>query len=171
MDRPAVLAVEDEAVILAAVEDALIEGGYAVVACSSAADALRELEEGQAFAGLVTDIRLIDEQVSGWDIARRSRELLPAIGVVYMSGDSGIDWRAQGVPDSTFVQNRRYASRPQGGVKTPFTEHSICTAGESAGLIYEVERVDDIVNRTVKGFQELCLRLGKIGRAAKISPL
>lgn len=86
-------------------EDALSEGGYAVIACSTGQEALRQLEESaQLIVGLITDIRLHGEALSGWDIARRARELSPSIGVVYVSADSGIDWRANGVPDSTFVQ-------------------------------------------------------------------
>src|SRR4051812_17023039 len=99
MNGPIVLAIEDEPLILADMEDALTEGGYAVIACSSAGDALRQLEEcAQPIVGLVTDIRLYGEALSGWDIARRARALFPSIGIVYVSADSGIDWRAKGVP-------------------------------------------------------------------------
>lgn len=105
MTGPTVLAIEDESLILAVIEEVLTDGGYVVVTCPSGKDALRHLEESsQSFVALVTDIKFSGETVLGWDIARQARALVPTIGIVYMSGDSGIDWPSQGVPDSIFVQ-------------------------------------------------------------------
>jgi DNA-binding NtrC family response regulator len=105
MTGPAVLAIEDEPLILALMEDALAEGGFSVTACAHPMDALRHIDEQRVqFAALVTDIKFVGEEVSGWDIARHAREVFATIGVVYTSGDSGGDWRSHGVPESTFVQ-------------------------------------------------------------------
>ena len=56
----------------------------------------------EAIRGIVTDVRLgTRPELTGWDVARRARELDPDIAVVYMSADSSVDWTAQGVPKST----------------------------------------------------------------------
>lgn len=104
MTGPLILVVEDEPLILADIESALREGGYDVVSATMADHAMRQLESPEPPAGLITDIRLGGEQPSGWDIAHRARELCPAIGVIYMSGDSGGDWASKGVPESVFIQ-------------------------------------------------------------------
>jgi CheY-like chemotaxis protein len=100
-----ILVVEDEPLILMDIASALEDGGYAVVAVASADLAIRYLEDHEpAPAGLLTDIKLAGEILSGWDIAQRARALAPAISVIYMSGDSGADWEEQGVPESVFLQ-------------------------------------------------------------------
>jgi len=105
MAGPIILVVEDEPLILADIEAALLDGGYEVLCCGTADQAMLHLENAdEAPAGLITDIRLPGEQLSGWDIAHRARELSPEIGVIYMSGDSGGDWASKGVPESTFIQ-------------------------------------------------------------------
>jgi len=105
MPGPLILVVEDEPLILADIESALIDGGYEVASATMADDAMRTLEESaEPPAGLITDIRLGGGQPSGWDIAHRARELSTGIGVIYMSGDSGADWASKGVPESIFIQ-------------------------------------------------------------------
>ncbi|MGE5500489.1 MAG: response regulator, partial [Ignavibacteriales bacterium] len=52
---------------------------------------------------LVTDVNL-GRGESGWDVARHGRELVAGLPVVYVSGDSGHDWQARGVPGSILVQ-------------------------------------------------------------------
>jgi hypothetical protein len=41
--------------------------------------------------------------VTGWNVAGHARERNPNVAVVFMSGDSGIDWTAQSVPKSVMV--------------------------------------------------------------------
>lgn len=120
MDGPTIIVVEDEQLILEAINDALMEGGYQVVGFTSGKDAIAHLAHcGGDVAGLITDIRLAVDDVSGWEVARHARELFDAIAVVFISGDSGGDWRAQGVPDSVFIQK-------------PFASAQIVTAISSA---------------------------------------
>jgi hypothetical protein len=38
-----------------------------------------------------------------WEIGRHARGLLPAIPIVYVSGESDHEWSAQGVPHSVMV--------------------------------------------------------------------
>lgn len=55
-----------------------------------------------AFAALVTDIDLGDNS-SGWEVARRARELFPDLPVVYVSGGSAHEWASRGVPGSVML--------------------------------------------------------------------
>jgi DNA-binding response OmpR family regulator len=101
---PAILVVEDEPLIADLVQGALEDAGFAVTMTSDDADAMAQLEadSGRDFVGLVTDVNLGRER-DGWDVARRARELSPAIAVVYCSGASAHDWTAKGVPNSVIL--------------------------------------------------------------------
>jgi len=97
------LLVEDEALVALPVEDALIEAGFQVDLRPSGEEALKVLEAApQKIIGLITDIRLSGQR-TGWDVARRARELNPQIPVVYVSGDSSVNWAAEGVPNSIMI--------------------------------------------------------------------
>jgi two-component system OmpR family response regulator len=98
-----ILYVEDEAIVALNITMALEEEGYVVEHVLSGNAALKAVEDRIAdFTALLTDVRL--PEVDGWSIARRARELNPEIPVTYISGDSAIDWRAQGVPGSIMIQ-------------------------------------------------------------------
>ncbi|MGN8000952.1 response regulator [Sphingomonas sp. 22176] len=99
-----VLLVEDEPMLLMNAQDTLQDGGFEVLDASNAQDAIRALEtDADAIAGLVTDVRL-GSGSTGWDVARRARELKPTMPVVYMTAESAEEWSAQGVPKSILVQ-------------------------------------------------------------------
>lgn len=104
-----ILLVEDEPLIALSLQDALENAGYGVnlVADGAAATAFLETRDPE-LAGVITDIQL-GPGPSGWDIARRARELNPQIPVVYTSGDSAHEHSIYGVPDSIMVQ-KPYAS-------------------------------------------------------------
>ena len=55
------------------------------------------------YRALVTDINLGKNGMTGWDVARRAREINPSFPVVYMSGDSAEDWASMGVPESIML--------------------------------------------------------------------
>lgn len=99
-----VLVVEDEVLIQDLLRDALKDEGFEVVIAGDAPAALAVLESSACddLIGLVTDVNLGCAS-TGWDIARRARELLPTLPIVYISGGSGHEWTAQGVPQSTLV--------------------------------------------------------------------
>lgn len=100
--EPLVLLVEDEAILALTLEMELQDEGFDVAVAGHGVEALERLEqEGSRIAALVTDIRL--PQVDGWAIAKRARELMPFIPVVYMSGDSAANWKANGVVDSVML--------------------------------------------------------------------
>jgi len=113
-----VLVVEDEIMVSMIIEEALSDGGYHVTTARTADWALAHLASGDVgFRALVTDIRL-EGRMTGWDIARRARELRPNVAVVYVSADSGAKWPSLGVPGSRFIQK-------------PFTIDQIVTAVSS----------------------------------------
>lgn len=78
-----VLLVEDELLISEWVAEALAEQGFAVCVVSNAADALLALA-GAPVDVLFTDINL-PGAMDGAALARRARELLPHLHVVYAS--------------------------------------------------------------------------------------
>ncbi len=93
MDKQHVLIVEDETALQQILEDALDEAGFAVSASANGKDAIEKLEHPSAvYVALVTDINLGNFSVTGWDVARRARELDGAIAVVYSTGAEGADW-------------------------------------------------------------------------------
>jgi len=103
MIGPTILVIEDEFLISEMVATSLSDGGYEVVQVISSNKALAELEaDADRFRAIITDIRL-GNGPDGWDLARRARELVPNIAVIYMTGDSGPDWSARGVPNSVVI--------------------------------------------------------------------
>jgi DNA-binding response OmpR family regulator len=99
-----VLVVEDDSLIHDMVEEALISGGYAVSKALTPEDAFGLLDAPDAvYRALVTDINLGHGKPTGWDIARRAREISADLPVVYMTGDSGDEWTSHGVPNSVLI--------------------------------------------------------------------
>jgi len=97
------LIVEDEESVRSLLEDALRESGFELELAKSGGAALAVLESRKdSLRGLVTDINL-GPGPDGWEVARRGRELIPDLPVVYMSGASGHEWSSKGVPHSTLV--------------------------------------------------------------------
>jgi DNA-binding response OmpR family regulator len=100
---PILLMAEDEPMISDLIAFTLRKAGFEVVCVDLGVDAIAELEKApQQFAGLVTDIRMGGGK-DGWAVARRARELMPDMAVVYVSGDSQAQWATHGVPDSVMV--------------------------------------------------------------------
>jgi DNA-binding response OmpR family regulator len=100
-----VFVVEDEALIQPLLVDPLEEAGFQVLVASSGGEAMKLLErqETGSIRALVTDIKLGPSSPSGWEVARRAREVHPDIPVVYVTGDSANDWSSQGVPNSVLI--------------------------------------------------------------------
>lgn len=97
------LLVEDEPLILEILAGALEDGGFETRAATSGDEALAMLDQpGDPLGGLVTDIKL-GSGPSGWDVARKARELEPTLPVVYITGDSAHEWASQGVPESVVI--------------------------------------------------------------------
>jgi CheY-like chemotaxis protein len=104
LDKPVVLLVEDDALVLIAAEDALQGGGYAVLTSTGGRDALAALEMPPTnLAGIVTDIQL-GSGPDGWEVARRAREVQADLPVVYVTAEAASEWPTKGVPNSLLVQ-------------------------------------------------------------------
>jgi DNA-binding response OmpR family regulator len=94
------LLVEDEGLVRHDLKEGLVEAGFDVSDVAQGGKALSELEaDPSRFSGLITDIRL-GRGPDGWEIARRARELIPNLPVVYISGHGSADWPSKGVPNS-----------------------------------------------------------------------
>ena len=100
-----VFVVEDDVLIQPLLIEPLEEAGYKVLVASSGTDAIKLLDgqEAASIRALITDINLGPSSPSGWDVARRAREIHPDIPVVYVTGDSAHDWSSQGVPNSLLI--------------------------------------------------------------------
>lgn len=109
------LLVEDEPLIQLGIQEALEEGGYAVLTAAGGAEAMTVLESRHGeISGLITDIRL-GSGPNGWEVAHHARELKADLAVLYITGDSAAQWLVQGVPKSTLVEK-------------PFADAQIVTA-------------------------------------------
>ncbi len=98
------LIVDDEPLISIMIEGTLEDAGFEVRSVIDAAQAAAQIVElNDRLCALVTDIRL-GKGPDGWAVATAAREKLPLLPIVYMTGDSGADWTAYGVPKSILVQ-------------------------------------------------------------------
>ena len=85
---PDVLLVEDEPEVAELVQDALVEAGLSVSVAHSDRVAYEKLErEPRSFVALVADINL-GAGTTGFDVARRARQLNPSLKVVYITGQA-----------------------------------------------------------------------------------
>lgn len=101
--HPILLMAEDEPLISDLIAFTLEKAGFEVVCVDSGVEAIAELDRNPGrYAGLVTDIRMGGGK-DGWAVARRARELIPDVAVVYVSGDSQVHWATHGVPGSLMV--------------------------------------------------------------------
>ncbi len=98
------LLVEDAAAIRNILEEGLGDAGFELKFSDNGKSAIAELDaDAGVFHAVITDIRLCDGP-SGWDVGRHARELNPEMPIVYMSGDSAVEWASQGVPGSIMIQ-------------------------------------------------------------------
>ena len=97
-----VLLVEDEALISMLVSDWLVELGFDVHEARTADEALDYIGAGGAVDVLFTDINL-PGSMTGAELARRARALMPELSVVYASGRYRGDDLGGLVPHSAFV--------------------------------------------------------------------
>ncbi|MBU4530949.1 MAG: PAS domain-containing protein [Hoeflea sp.] len=82
-----IILVEDEALIRINTADILADMGHKVIEAGTAAEAL-EAAETQEFDILVTDLGLPD--MKGGDLARQVRQLKPAAGIIFATGQNEI---------------------------------------------------------------------------------
>ena len=96
-----VLLVEDEFLISEMVAESLARHGFSVCSVMNGVDALRHLSSAPVDV-LFTDINLPGD-MDGRALARRARDLLPDLPVVYASGGINMFDFAWRVPGSIFV--------------------------------------------------------------------
>jgi CheY-like chemotaxis protein len=76
---------------------------------ASGEEAVALLERDQInYRALLTDIHL-KGALTGWNVAKRAREIHPEIPVVYMTGAAADQWPSNGVPNSVLL-NKPFAS-------------------------------------------------------------
>jgi DNA-binding NtrC family response regulator len=98
-----VLVVDDDAGLLALICEDLHKQGLSCMGASSDREAYRLLASQPAFDAVVVDVRL-GVGTTGFDVARRARQVTPQIRVVYMSGEANArSWMSFGVPSSDYV--------------------------------------------------------------------
>ena len=103
VDSITILLVEDETIIQAMVEDALKEAGFAVTVASRGEEAIAMLmAPDAAYRALVTDIDLADD-ITGWEVASRARQLNADFPVIYITGGGANEWASHGVPNSILI--------------------------------------------------------------------
>jgi DNA-binding response OmpR family regulator len=102
-----ILLVEDETFIAEMIQDALEDRGLAVKSAHTDRSAYALLEgEARSFAMLIADINL-GPGASGFDVARRARELHPDLKVVYITGHAA-HLQKHGVEGSVMVPKPFY---------------------------------------------------------------
>ena len=83
--KPAVLVVEDEAMVRMFAVDVLQDEGYEVIEAASAAQALKELERRPDIAIVFTDINMPGD-MDGIGLAREIQRTRPGVHVILTSG-------------------------------------------------------------------------------------
>jgi CheY-like chemotaxis protein len=79
------LVVEDEALVRLVLETELEACGFVVLPTDSAGAALEVIENSpDGFQALVTDVQL-GESLSGFDVARRCRQIRPGLPVIFLA--------------------------------------------------------------------------------------
>ncbi|HEX2556415.1 MAG TPA: PAS-domain containing protein [Microvirga sp.] len=106
-----ILVVEDEPGVLRFVTSQLVSLGYEVEAVSTGPDALEVLARRQEFDLLFTDV-MLPKGMSGVELARRARELVPDLKVLLTSGYSEDVFEHHGRPDAnTLLLRKPYRRR------------------------------------------------------------
>ncbi|MCV3272089.1 hybrid sensor histidine kinase/response regulator [Roseobacter sinensis] len=83
-----ILVVEDEFSLRMMMEDLITSLGYSIETAQSGSNALAMIERGETFDLVLTDI-VMPGDIGGFVLAKKVRELLPEIPIIYMSGYTG----------------------------------------------------------------------------------
>jgi CheY-like chemotaxis protein len=98
-----VLVVDDDPGLLALISEDLRGQGLACTCARSDREAYRLLASQPAFDAVIVDVNL-GVGTTGFDVARRARQVTPDIRVVYISGEANArSWMNFGVPSSDYV--------------------------------------------------------------------
>lgn len=94
-----ILIVDDEEIVLSLAHDALEDSGYDIELAKSADEAIQKLEKG-FFDFILTDIRMPD--CDGIQLARMARELIPSIGVMFMTGYANLNSAKDAIKEGAY---------------------------------------------------------------------
>src|SRR6185437_7852560 len=87
MEAPKILLVEDEVLIQEILLAEFEEAGFELVTASDVNQAIAALNAGaESLKAVITDIKLKDGP-DGWEVARRAREHVADMPIVYITGD------------------------------------------------------------------------------------
>lgn len=101
--RNLILFVEDEALLHVGVEREMAAVGFSVAGVLSSDEAAHVLAtQREEICALVTDVDL-GCGLKGWALARRAREAIPGLPVIYTSGASAHDFEAERVAGARLV--------------------------------------------------------------------
>jgi CheY-like chemotaxis protein len=100
-----VFLVEDDLLVQSLLQEALEKAGYDVAVASTGEDAIVLLDQaGEELGALITDVELLPDKLTGWDVGRHARRLFPKLPVIYITGARGHDWPGEGVPRSILLE-------------------------------------------------------------------
>jgi len=98
-----VLIVDDDPQLIALICEDLHKQGLSCRSARSDREAYRLLDSQPSFDAMIVDVNL-GAGTTGFDVARRARQIAPEIRVIYMSGEANArSWMTFGVPSSDYV--------------------------------------------------------------------
>ncbi len=104
MQSVLILVVDDEPPVQDLLQSALEDDGFGVTLAPSGEKAVLLLDtDHDSYRAIITDVNLASGGLTGWDVARRARELVAGIPIIYMTGGSASEWGALGVPNSVLI--------------------------------------------------------------------
>jgi CheY-like chemotaxis protein len=83
-ERPAILVVEDEMMLLMVVAETLRDAGFAVLEASNGTMALQALKEHPEIGLMISDIKM--PGMSGYEVAQEGLTMRPELKIVLMTG-------------------------------------------------------------------------------------
>lgn len=99
VNRYRLLVVDDEAIVVSLVRDALEDEDYDIVTAMTGTDAL-SLVEQQSFDLLITDIRM--PGMNGIDLVKAARDKQPELGVIFMTGYANLNSAKDAIKQGAF---------------------------------------------------------------------
>lgn len=102
MPGPKVMIVEDEFLIRFTLSEALIDEGFEVIEAATGNEALQTLHAHPDVALLLIDIQL-PGGLDGREVARRARQMISALPVIFMSGHPENPSSGAGSPLDAFL--------------------------------------------------------------------
>ena len=94
-----IIIVDDEEIVLSLARDALEDSGYEIELAKNADEAIQKLEKG-FFDFILTDIRMPD--CDGIQLARMARQLIPSIGVMFMTGYANLNSAKDAIKEGAY---------------------------------------------------------------------